>query len=94
MGPHAGRATGDRDSKMMSILAVSPPETIGFFSSHSSPETKSETRHPKTSANLGVSPETTSETKPQIVSSSRLFSLLEKAERDDEARRGAEGSYL
>jgi hypothetical protein len=79
---------------MTPILAVSPPETIVSFSSRPSRETASETRHPKTPANLGVSPETTSETKPQIVSSSRLFSLLEKAERDDEARRAAEGSYL
>jgi hypothetical protein len=78
---------------MTLIFAVSPPETIGPLSSRSSRETTSETRHAKIPAHPGVSPETTSETKPQFVSSSRPLSLLERAERDDGRDAGVERTF-
>ncbi len=64
---------------MTPIPAVSPPETIAPFSSRETSDTKGETKHAETPGNPGVSPETISDTKPQIVSSSRLFSLLERS---------------
>lgn len=71
---------------MNPVLPVSGGETTTPFCLNRLTEMARETRRTKTSGNPGVSAETASETKPQFVSASRAFFLLEKAERDDGAR--------